>query len=317
MFEEIIGQELPKKILSNAIKENRINHAYIFCGRKGTGRLTTAKKFSQYLICKNKNACMECSACKQFLAGTVDDFKIISASDGKSAILVEQIRELTDDVYIRPHIYDKKIYIINDADKMNQNAQNAFLKVFEEPPEYAVFILIVSQPSSILPTIRSRGVEIRFSDLSRENLKEAYRHSFSKELSDDIAAISDGSVKTAADITENSVFSETREKLLNLFPSFIRSKSELDMLNLYECISLNKDDSQMIMNIIYTVMTDIMNTGKPDLIKINDYGIKLSEKKIYGIFGTLEELSERMTSNASYGIIVLDALKKIRKILTL
>ena len=315
MFEEIIGQALPKKILSNAISENRVNHAYIFYGKEGTGRLTVAKKFSQYLICKNKTACMECSSCKQFLANTVDDFKIVEPEAGKENILVEQIRELTNDVYIRPHIFNKKIYIIKDADKMNQNAQNAFLKVFEEPPDYAVFILIVSQISSILPTIKSRGVEVRFSNLNREDMKEIFRRNFNKELPDDIAAVSDGSIKTALGLLENNDFSEIRESILNLLPSFINSKSEADMMNLYKCISENKDNAQMIMNIIYTVLTDIINTGKPDLIKIYDYGTKLPEKKIYSIFSVLEELSKRLTTKASYNIMVLDALKKIRKIL--
>lgn len=315
MFEEIVGQTLPKKILSNSLKDGRINHAYIFYGKEGTGRFTTAKKFAQYLICKNKTACMECSACKQFLAGTADDFKIIKPEEGKENILVEQIRELTNDVYIRPHFYDKKIYVIKDADKMNQNAQNAFLKVFEEPPEYAVFILIVSQISSILPTIRSRGVEVRFSDLDSENLKKVFKKNFQTVLPDDIAAVSDGSVITALKLMENSSFSEIRKKILKLFPSFIKTASEADMMNLYECISLNKEDAQMIMNIIYTVMTDIMNTGKPELIKIYDYGIKLPYKKIYGIFDTLNELSKRMTTKATYNIIVLDALKKIKRIL--
>lgn len=315
MFEEIIGQELPKKILSNAIENERINHAYIFYGKEGTGRMTTAVKFSQYLICENKSACMTCKACKQFLAGTVDDFKIISPPDGKDNILVEQVRELSEDVSIRPHIYDRKIYIIKNAEKMNANAQNAFLKLFEEPPEYVSFILIVSDISALLPTIRSRGIELRFSDLNKNDLKKAYKNAFSKELSDDIAAIADGSVKLAEGISENTEFAEIRKKLLTVFPSFIKTKSEADMLSLYECISQNKSDGDMIMNVLYTIMTDIENTGRTNLIKIKDYGIKLPEKKIYSIFKTLYELSERMTSNANFGIIVLDALKKIREIL--
>lgn len=315
MFEEIIGQDFPKKILSNAITTEKINHAYIFYGKEGIGKMTTAKKFSQYLICKNKNACMNCVSCKQFLAGTVDDFKIITPPDGKDNIFVEQIRELANDVYIRPHIYDKKIYIIEKADKMNQNAQNAFLKIFEEPPEYAIFILIASQLSALLPTVRSRGIEVRFSDLSRESLKEIYKRNFQKELSDDIVAIADGSISRAYDLSENTDFNEIKERLLKYFPSFIKTKSEADMLSLYECISLNKSEVKTIMDIIYTLMTDIANTGHTNLIKINDYGIKLPEKKIYSIFIALETLSERMTSNANFGIIVLDALKKIREIL--
>jgi len=315
MFEEIIGQTLPKKILSNAINENRINHAYIFHGKSGTGRFTLAKKFAQHIICENKTACGVCTPCKQFMAGTAHDFRIITPEDGKSGILVEQIRELTNDVYMRPRIYDKKIYIIKDADKMNLSSQNAFLKIFEEPPQYAVFILIVSQLSLILPTIRSRGVEIRFSDLKSSEIKEIYYKSYNKELPDNIAEISGGSVENALRIMENTGFSETREKILKLFCAFIKSGLESDMLSLYECMSQNKEDSQVIKDIIYTVMTDILNSGKPDLIKINDHGIKLPEKKIHEIFGVLNEFSKRITTNATYSLMVLDALKKIRKIL--
>jgi len=249
------------------------------------------------------------------MAGTAHDFRIITPEDGKSGILVEQIRELTNDVYMRPRIYDKKIYIIKDADKMNLSSQNAFLKIFEEPPQYAVFILIVSQLSLILPTIRSRGVEIRFSDLKSSEIKEIYYKSYNKELPDNIAEISGGSVENALRIMENTGFSETREKILKLFCAFIKSGLESDMLSLYECMSQNKEDSQVIKDIIYTVMTDILNSGKPDLIKINDHGIKLPEKKIHEIFGVLNEFSKRITTNATYSLMVLDALKKIRKIL--
>ena len=313
MFQDIIGQDLPKKILTNAIKNKKINHAYIFYGKDGTGKMTLAKKFSQYLICKNGSACMECSSCKQFISNTSDDFKIIDILPDKSEILVDQIREAVNDVYIKPHLFPKKIYIINNADKMNIRAQNAFLKVFEEPPEYAVFILIAQNTAGILPTILSRGCEVRFSPLGIENLKKAVKVFYNADLPDDIAIMADGSISTAMSLINSDGTSKIREAVINGFCNFLKSGSYSDMLSLYKHICDNKESADMIFNIFYSILTDIVNKGNSDLIKIADNNITLSDKKIYSIFEILEEASMRIKTNASFPLMILDMLLKIKK----
>lgn len=319
MFEEIIGQKLPKKILSNAIKSGKVNHAYIFYGNSGIGKMTVAKKFSQYLICKNGNACMSCTPCKQFLANTVDDFKIIDLYENKNEILVDQIREIVNDVYIRPHIFDKKICIVNNADKMNLNAQNAFLKVLEEPPDYAVFILIASSLSGILPTIKSRSCEVRFSELTSEELKEIFLSVYKTVLPDDIAAISDGSIKTALGLINSDETSILMKNTANAFLNFLKSGSEADMLRIYKIISSNETQKEMLLKIMYTVLTDCFVSqigADKELIKISDCnGIKISDDNIRNLFLILNELSKRIKTNAGYGLTVLSAFSEMQKVL--
>lgn len=314
MFENIIGQDLPKKILTNAIKQNKVNHAYIFHGKDGIGKMALAEKFSQHLICKNGTACMECTPCKQFISRTSDDFKIIDIMPDKNEILVDQIREAVNDVYIKPHLFQKKIYIINNADKMNVRSQNAFLKVFEEPPQYAVFILIAQSTASILPTILSRGCEVRFSPLGIENLKEAVRKCSDYEITDDIALMADGSVSVALGLINSDESSKVRAEAIKLFTVFLKTASEKDMLNLYKLICDNKDNSNLIFNVLYSLLTDLVNSGNSDLIKISDNtNIKLSEKNIYNIFEILKETSMRITTNASFPLMILDMLSRIKK----
>lgn len=316
MFQDIIGQDLPKKILTNAIKTNKINHAYIFHGKDGIGKMTMAKNFSQYLICKNGSACMECTPCKQFISQTSDDFKIIDLLPDKTEILVDQIREAVNDVYIKPHLFSKKIYIINNADKMNVRAQNAFLKIFEEPPEYALFILIAENLSGILPTILSRGCEVRFSPLGIENLKEAVKKNYNTALTDDIAIMADGSVSAALSLINSDEASKVREIAIKGFTSFLQTGSDYEMLTLYKHICDNKESLNMIFNVFYSVLTDLVNTQNPDLIKISDNkNISLSDKKIYNIFEILEEASMRTSTNASFSLMILDMLLKIKKVI--
>lgn len=315
MFEEIIGQTLPKKILSTQLKDNKINHAYIFYGKDGVGKMTMAKKFSQYIVCENKNACGNCPKCKQFLLGTVDDFKIIDILDDKTEILVEQIREVVNDVYIKPYIYNKKIYIVNNADKMNIKAQNAFLKVLEEPPQYAVFILIATNISKILPTIKSRGVEVRFSDLKPQELKQIIKNSYNMDLPDTIATVSDGSVSLAYSELTNSDASIVRENIIKSFISLLKTHSEKDMIELYKILSDDKENTGMNIKILYSLLTDIINSKESDLIKLVKSDINISHNKIYSLFEILQELSMRINTNANTSLLILDALSRIRKAL--
>lgn len=155
MLENFAGNEKTVNALKSALNEKRIPHAIMIEGEDGTGKHTVAKALAKSILCENGNEyCDNCRSCHLFNVGTNSDFIEVKAQ--KNLITVSMIRELKKSVYERPDIRDKKVYLICDAQKMNREAQNAFLKVLEEPPEYVVFILLVSSKSALLDTIVSR-----------------------------------------------------------------------------------------------------------------------------------------------------------------
>ncbi len=158
MFEKIIGHEESKNTLENDIVNGKVSHAYLFSGIEGIGKKELALEFAKELLhTEHLNACI--------------DFKYIEKAEDSTVIKVEQIRKrLADDVHIAPATCDKKVYIINDAHLMNEEAQNAILKTLEEPPSYVVIILITHTEQQLLTTVMSRVKLIKFSKLEAAEL---------------------------------------------------------------------------------------------------------------------------------------------------
>ena len=154
MFEDILGNDDVKKYLTNCIENKNFSHSYIFSGIKGVGKYSFAKDFAKCIL---EDSMMQ------------DYYEL--GPDGKS-IKVSQIRELQNVINIKPTFSKKSVYIIDDADLMTIEAQNSLLKTLEEPPEYAVIILIVHNERSILSTVKSRCVNIKFSKLSDKDIKK-------------------------------------------------------------------------------------------------------------------------------------------------
>ena len=154
MFEDILGNDDVKKYLTNCIENKNFSHSYIFSGIKGVGKYSFAKDFAKCIL---EDSMMQ------------DYYEL--GPDGKS-IKGSQIRELQNVINIKPTFSKKSVYIIDDADLMTIEAQNSLLKTLEEPPEYAVIILIVHNERSILSTVKSRCVNIKFSKLSDKDIKK-------------------------------------------------------------------------------------------------------------------------------------------------
>lgn len=159
-FQDIYGQEQIKEHLQNALSTGKVSHAYIINGEKSAGKEFIARVFAMALQCERDGAepCQECHSCRQALSDNHPD--IIRVTHEKpNSISVDDIRtQVNGDVAIRPYSGRYKVYIINEAEKMTAQAQNALLKTLEEPPEYAVIMLLTSNVNTLLPTILSRCV---------------------------------------------------------------------------------------------------------------------------------------------------------------
>lgn len=174
-FQDIIGQEQIKEHLQNALNTGKISHAYIINGEKSSGKEFIAKIFAMALQCEAEGVepCNECRSCKQTLSKNQPDIIYVS-HEKPNTIGVDDIRlQVNNDVAIKPYSSKYKIYIINEAEKMTPQAQNAILKTLEEPPAYAVIILLVSNINALLPTILSRCVTLNMKPV-RDDLVKRY-----------------------------------------------------------------------------------------------------------------------------------------------
>ena len=173
-FKDIIGQEQLKEHLKNALSGRKVSHAYIINGEKSSGKEFIAKVFAMALQCERggDDPCQECHSCKQALSGNQPD--IIRVTHEKpNSIGVDDIRaQVNNDVAIKPYSSPYKVYIINDAEKMTAQAQNAILKTLEEPPEYAVILLLTTNLNSLLPTILSRCVVLNMKPVADELIRK-------------------------------------------------------------------------------------------------------------------------------------------------
>lgn len=180
-FSDVIGHERPKAILQTALRHDRIAHAYLFHGEEGIGKQLVALRFAQAINCESgdgpegPDACGRCRSCLQIEARTHPDFLAI-APDAEMAnpqIKIEQIRELEQQIVYQPLVGRKKIFLINDADRMTLGAANALLKTLEEPPGHSVLLLVSGRPSALPATVRSRCQSLRFAPPARTQVEAA------------------------------------------------------------------------------------------------------------------------------------------------
>lgn len=217
---QIIGQEQIKEHFRRAIQYSKVSHAYIVNGEKGMGKKTLAMGFAMALQCEKNNgeACMECTSCKQAMSGNHPDIINFVPEDDK-IIKVQEVRDqLVSDIQIKPYKSRYKIYIIDEAERMNPAAQNAILKTIEEPPEYGIIILLTSNSEMFLPTILSRCVMLNVKSLSSQIIKnylmrEIQIPDYRAEV---IASFSGGNMGKAIRLASSEHFNELKDEVVHL-----------------------------------------------------------------------------------------------------
>lgn len=227
-FKDIIGQEQIKEHLQNALSANKISHAYIINGEKSSGKEFIAKVFAMALQCEKAGEtvdegnriepCQQCHSCKQALSGNQPD--IIRVSHEKpNTISVDDIRtQINNDIIIKPYSSPYKVYIINEAEKMNTQAQNAILKTLEEPPAYAVILLLTSNINAFLPTILSRCVVLNMKPVPDEKVRRfLMEHIQVPDYKADICvAFARGNIGKAKALASSEDFENVKNEALSL-----------------------------------------------------------------------------------------------------
>lgn len=219
-FSDIIGQEQIKEHLQNALATKKISHAYIINGEKSSGKEFIAKVFAMALQCEKGGTepCQECHACKQALSDNQPD--IIRVTHEKpNTISVDDIRgQINGDVAIKPYSSPYKIYIVNEAEKMNVQAQNALLKTLEEPPEYAVILLLTANVNALLPTILSRCVVLNMKPVPDQKVRKYLMEELQipDYKADVCVAFARGNIGKAKSLASSEEFENVKNEALSL-----------------------------------------------------------------------------------------------------
>lgn len=236
-FNDIVGQEQIKEHLQNAISAGKISHAYILNGEKSSGKEFIARVFAMALQCEagGTNPCQECHSCRQALSDNQPD--IIHVTHEKpNAISVDDIRtQINNDVAIKPYSSRYKVYILNEAEKMTTQAQNAILKTLEEPPEYAVIMLLTTNVNALLPTILSRCVVLNMKPVADDAVRKFLMNQMQVPdyKAEVCVAFARGNVGKAKALASSEDFENVKSEALSLL-KYIQD------MELYEIVSAIK-----------------------------------------------------------------------------
>lgn len=231
VFGDIIGQEQLKEHLQGAISMQKISHAYIINGERSSGKEFIARIFAMAIQCENRqpdgNPCQQCHSCKQALSDNQPD--IIRVHHEKpNTISVDDIRtQINGDIAIKPYSSPYKVYIVNEAEKMNVQAQNALLKTLEEPPEYAVILLLTSNINAFLPTILSRCVVLNMKPVSDVQMKKYLMEEI--KVPDYKAAVCTAFARGNVGKAKELATSEEFENIKNEALSFLKYAQEIEL----------------------------------------------------------------------------------------
>lgn len=328
-FKDILGHEQIITHLQNAVTMDKVSHAYIIDGPDKSGKMMLAEAFAQTLQCEKLpetiaaaggdgsavEPCMECHSCKQALGKNQPDI-IYVRHEKPNTISVDDIRtQVNNDIVIKPYSSRYKIYIIDEAEKMNVQAQNALLKTIEEPPAYAIILLLTTNADTFLPTILSRCVILSVKAVADEKIKKFLMSScqIPDYQADVCVAFAQGNVGKAIQLAASEDFNELKASVLQL----IKRLKDIDLYEMGEAVKqigeykLAINDYFDLMMIWYRDVLLFKATGDVNGLIFKDevYDIKRqAEKSSYNgieeILRALQRAKLRLNANVNFDLVI-------------
>lgn len=325
-FKDIVGNEQIIEHLQNAISMGKVSHAYILNGPDLSGKMMIAEAFARALQCEEQGTegCGVCKSCRQADDHNQPDI-IYVKHEKPNNISVDDIRtQLNNDIVIKPYSSKYKVYIVDEAEKMNQQAQNALLKTIEEPPAYAVIMLLTTNADSFLQTIRSRCITLNIKSVKDEVIKSYLMstHHIPDYQADICAAFAQGVVGKAVKLASSDEFNELKESALSL----IKRLDDIDVYEMGAAVKQISDyklqvqdyfDLMMIWyrDVLYMKATNDVNglIFKDEVYDIKKQAAKHSYQGIEVILESLEKAKVRLNANVNFDLVIELLLMTIKE----
>lgn len=324
-FNHIIGHEHIVEHLKSAIALDKVSHAYILTGEDGTGKNMLANAFAMTLQCENMqnhngmqlkqvNACGKCKSCLQATSDNNPD--IIRVTHEKASIGIDDIRiQVNNDILIKPYSSNYKIYIIDEAEKLTEQAQNALLKTIEEPPKYAVILLLTNNLNALLPTILSRCVTLKLKSVDKDHIKDLLMSKY--QIPDYQAELStvfaQGNVGKAILYASSDSFAEIKEDVLHLL-KYIDNMELYEIIDALKKIAENKSQINDYLDLMILWYRDVLlfkvTKDMNQLIYKSEYQNISKQASIHSYEGieaiieAIEKAKVRLSANVNIDIVM-------------
>ena len=274
---EIIGHKSQIEQINQLIDNKKLSHAYIFEGQEGIGKFLVAKKIAANILNVKD------------LENEAADINIIEPEDG--LIKISKIRQLGEEIILKPTVSEKKVFIIRDGEMMNEAAQNALLKVLEEPPEYAVIIITTSSKEKLIRTIKSRCTSFKFLPLSNDEIKRFYNN---EDIDENIISFSRGSIGKVEHLKVKGYVQD----IINIYES-LKNKNLLQLNKAFLKLKEYKEEIQEILELIMLKYFDELN---------EDYARRIKQIDI------IEKCRQNLKKNANFDIALDNMMLELWKL---
>ena len=310
-FQDIIGQEHMTGHLQNAIRMGKVSHAYIIQGEAGSGKKLLADTFATTLQCEEGGIepCGHCQSCKQAVSGNHPDIRRVTHE--KATIGVDDVRlQLNNDILVKPYSRPYKVYIIDEAEKMTEQAQNAMLKTIEEPPEYAVIILLTVNAKLLLPTILSRCILLNVRPVARGQVTKLLteRHGIAGFMAEVAADFADGVPGKAIAYAQSGEFVDLKDEVIKVLRRLDSMPAEEIYKKVKEWAGRKAElpDILSLMNLWYRDVLVMKSTdGNGRMVfreeerELANQAEKLSYARMEECLGVIELTRQRMNANVN------------------
>ncbi|MDE6110531.1 MAG: hypothetical protein K2F65_01310 [Eubacterium sp.] len=325
-FSHFLGNEKVKEQISFLLNSNRLPHAIILEGESGIGKRTLAREIAAALVCRSggDKPCYACAQCQKAEKGYHPDIFEYKPKGGARSFHVETVRNVINDVYVAPNEADYKVYILCNAHFMNESAQNAILKVLEEPPSYAVFILTVENKSSMLETVLSRSVVLSLEGVDANSGAELIAN---KNEDIDFSAALEAVIAFKGNIgkAEESIAGGEMQKTIEFVNNICRALVADNEYELIKCTAKlsGRNEICTVLNLLKSVFRDAVIgsktgeylSGREDSVKA--LSRKFTDAMIIRLYNTADELIIMANKNANPALLATKICYSLRRAIDL
>lgn len=323
-FKKFLGNEKVKEQLSYLLSAGRLPHAIILEGEEGIGKKTLAMEIATALVCRSsgEKPCYSCPQCNKAEKGYHPDIMMCGPEDGKKFISVGTVRDIINNAYIAPLESDYKIYIIDKAHCMNESAQNAILKVLEEPPSYVVFILTVEARSMLLETVLSRAVVLSVEGVSdtigadyiTANCDVDYSiasdavTAFKGNIGKAMASIAGGEMQRLFELVNSvgtALMADNEYELLKVLGTFSKEKSKIGLTSVLSMLKTVFRDA-----LVYNKTGECVSGRKELAVALRN---RYTDEKLFALYNETESIIDMADKNANNALLLTKICSGLRK----